>query len=154
MKNLLEYKGYHAKVELDTEDGVFVASVIGIADSINFHGKTYEELKEAFEVSIDDYLEMCKFFGREPDKEYKGSFNVRISPELHKNIDIEANSKGISLNQFVAEALENSLSLKREQIFITMPTEYFETAWKYSNDSNKYYGKTKNTRLKKEVSLA
>ncbi len=153
MKNLLEYNGYHAKVELDTEDGIFVASVIGIADSINFHGRTFDELQNAFETSIDDYLEMCKFFGKEPDKEYKGSFNVRISPELHKSIDIAANSKGISLNQYVSEALENSLSQKKEQVFITLPTEYFETVWKYSNESNNYYGRTTNTRMKKEVSL-
>jgi len=39
---------------------------------------------------VEDYLETCKALGREPQKVYKGVFNVRIEPELHKKVYQEA----------------------------------------------------------------
>ena len=84
MSSMLEYKGYHATVEYDAEDDIFVGEVFGIADSLNFHGTSVEELKAMFRQSIDNYLELCKQIGKNPEKEFRGSFNVRISPELHR----------------------------------------------------------------------
>lgn len=40
--------------------------------------------------------------------EYKGSFNVRISPELHKKIVIYATEHDITLNRYVEQILEKS----------------------------------------------
>ena len=89
MKNsMLEYKGYHASVEFDAEDNIFVGEVFGITDSLNFHGESVDELKEMFAQCIDNYLEICEQIGKQPDKEFKGTFNVRITPELHKRADI------------------------------------------------------------------
>ncbi len=106
MKDLLEYKGYHAAIDLDLKDNIFVGTVIGINDSLNFHGSCIGELQEQFEICIDDYLEMCKAYNKTPEKEYKGSFNVRISPELHKNATLEAIREDISLNEFTKHAIE------------------------------------------------
>lgn len=110
MSKMMEYKGYHAQVEFDAEDGIFVGQVYGITDSLNFHGTSVTELEEMFHQSIDNYLAMCVKFGKAPDKEFKGSFNVRISPELHKEISLQAAQEGMSLNQYVLKALEKSLS--------------------------------------------
>lgn len=52
---------------------------------------------------------MCAEIEKTPDKEFKGSFNVRISPELHKEISLQAAEEGITLNQYVLKALKNSL---------------------------------------------
>lgn len=109
MSKMMEYKGYHAQVEFDAEDEILVGNVYGITDSLNFHGSSVTELEEMFHQSIDNYLEMCAAYGKNPDKEFKGSFNVRISPELHKEISLQAAQEGISLNQYVLKALENSL---------------------------------------------
>jgi len=46
---------------------------------------------------------------KEPQNIYKGSFNVRISPEIHKRAVILAISKGISLNQFFEAAIKDSI---------------------------------------------
>ena len=99
MKNMLEYKNYHAKIEFDEEDMLFVGEVFGIQDSLNFHGTTIEELVENFHQSIDNYLEMCRELGRKPDKEFKGSFNVRIDQELHRKAAFAADRNGMTLNQ-------------------------------------------------------
>lgn len=109
MNKMMEYKGYHAQVEFDAEDGIFFGKVYGVTDSLNFHGTSVDELEKMFHQSIDNYLEMCAQCGKIPDKEFKGSFNVHISPELHKQISLQAAQQGISLNQYVLKALEKSL---------------------------------------------
>ena len=68
MNSMLEYKGYHASVEYDAEDNIFVGEVFGITDSLNFHGTSVTELKEMFEQCIDNYLELCEKIGKNPDK--------------------------------------------------------------------------------------
>ena len=45
--------------------------------------------------SLDDYLAFCEEVGKSPEKEYKGTFNVRISPERHKEMVLIVFEKGI-----------------------------------------------------------
>lgn len=106
MNSMMEYRGYHASVVYDNDDKIFVGEVFGIVDSLNFHGTSIDELTEMFHQSIDNYLEFCSQIGKEPDKEFKGSFNVRVSPELHRNAALKSAEQGISLNQFVSNAIE------------------------------------------------
>ena len=90
MSKMMEYHGYHAQIEYDAEDEIFVGKVFGLADSLNFHGTSVSELEDMFHQSIDNYLQMCAETGKAPEKEFKGSFNIRISPELHKEISLQA----------------------------------------------------------------
>lgn len=122
MKNLLEYKGYHAKIEMSIEDEIFIGSVLGINDSLNFYGNTISELKNAFHICIDDYIEMCEHYGKNPEKEYSGSFNVRVGSELHKKLDIASQEQGISLNQFIINTLCYYFNNKeKEVVYIMLP---------------------------------
>ena len=84
MGNIMEYKGYHTKVEFD-------------ADSLSLRGVI---------EGINDYVEFCAEVGKEPEREYKGTFNIRISPELHKKIALKAFKEGYSLNAEVEKAIE------------------------------------------------
>jgi predicted HicB family RNase H-like nuclease len=103
----MEYKGYHASIKYSEEDNLFVGEVIGVNDTLGFHGSSVTELEDMFHQSVDNYLEMCREFGREPDREYKGQFNVRISPQLHKTVVLYAKLRNQSLNDFVITALED-----------------------------------------------
>lgn len=127
MNSLMEYRGYHARIEYSAEDRIFVGRIIGINDVLAFDGKDPDELEAMFHESVDDYLEMCAELGQEPDKEYKGTFNVRISPELHKKAVIESEKQGMSLNQFVLNSIENELNSRhnreKETVTIIMPPE-------------------------------
>ena len=105
MKNMMEYKGYYAHIEYSDEDNCFFGTIAGIADVVSFEGNSTEELKEAFIEAVEDYLDLCKRQGKEPQKAYKGSFNVRINPELHKRAMLFAMSDNISLNQLVERAV-------------------------------------------------
>lgn len=110
MANILKYKGYWGSVEFSAEDNLLVGSVIGVQDSLNFHGSSIEAVTLSFHECIDGYLEMCKAFGRSPDKVYKGSFNVRIPSDLHRAAAIMAEKDGISLNQFIQYAIEEQVN--------------------------------------------
>jgi predicted HicB family RNase H-like nuclease len=53
----MTYKGYRARAELDEDAGVFHGEVTNTRDVITFQGSSVEELKRAFEDSVDDYWE-------------------------------------------------------------------------------------------------
>lgn len=110
MNSMLEYKGYHARIEFDAEDMILVGSVFGVRDSLNFHGRDIAEITEMFHQSVDNYLELCAELGRQPDKEYKGSFNVRIDPALHRQAALQAERAHIPLNQYVERAIRAAVN--------------------------------------------
>ena len=109
MNNTMEYKGYVGSVEFSEEDGLFYGKVMGIRALISYEGTTAHELVDDFHGAVEDYLALCEAEGKAPEKASKGSFNVRISPELHKQAAIFATTHGISLNSFVENALRTSL---------------------------------------------
>jgi len=110
MSNTMEYKNYVGSVEFSESDGVFFGKVMGIRAMISYEGTTAKELVTDFHDAVDDYLALCEAEGKEPERAYKGSFNVRISPELHKQAVIYASSRQMSLNSLVESALRNSLA--------------------------------------------
>ena len=103
--NTLNYKDYYGSAEYSASDECFFGKIIGITDLISFEGSSVAELKKAFEEAVEDYIIMCAEAGKAPQKSYKGSFNVRIPPELHKEAAITAKRNGISLNAFVEKAI-------------------------------------------------
>ncbi len=112
---MMEYKGYFAKVEFDDKANIFHGKVINLRDVITFEGETVEELNQAFHDSVDDYLEFCLERGEDPEKPYSGKFVVRVEPELHKSISIEARKRGKSLNSLVSEALSKAIEHTSQQ---------------------------------------
>ena len=108
--NVLEYKGYMGTVEYSAKDNILYGRVIGINGLISYEGESVSDLKADFEEAVDDYLEMCAENGIEPQKNYKGSFNIRISPELHRNIALYASAHNMTLNSAVEQAIENYVS--------------------------------------------
>ena len=94
MKDVLTYKGFIGTVHFSAEDKVFHGKIEGIDDLVTFEGHSVEELIKAFHNEVDDYIALCKEMGKEPIRSYKGSFNVRISPEMHRKAVERATKKG------------------------------------------------------------
>jgi len=109
MKDVLTYKDYIGSVHFNAEDEIFFGKIEGIEDLVTFEGNTVQELKAAFEEAVLDYIDLCQKHSKELEKSYKGSFNVRISPDLHRKIKRTAIKKGMSLNQFIQKAVEDEL---------------------------------------------
>ena len=105
MENTLNYKNYFANVYYSVEDKILYGKIEGIVDLVTFQSESAAEIEQAFKDAVDDYLDFCAEVGKEPDKAYKGTFNVRIDPELHREIALQALRSGRSLNQEVETAI-------------------------------------------------
>lgn len=109
-KDYLEYKDFHGTVHFSNEDAVFFGKISGINDLITFEGSSVKELQKAFMEAVEDYISLCAKRKIPVLKSMKGSFNVRISPDLHQKAAMVSSKQGVSLNQFVQKAIENSLA--------------------------------------------
>ncbi len=103
----LQYKGYFTEIHFSEEDQLLYGKIEGIADLINFESESAKEIVQEFHNAVDDYLEFCLEQGKEPDKPFKGSFNVRISPTLHKAAYLKAMEEGVSLNALVEKSVSS-----------------------------------------------
>ena len=110
MKDVLNYKGFIGSVHFSSDDNVFFGKVEGINDLITFEGESVKELTEAFHFVVDEHIKDCEKENTSAEKSYKGSFNVRLSPELHRRIAILAKMRGESINRFISETLSQSVS--------------------------------------------
>ncbi len=108
MNNTIKYKGYVGSVEFSEEDGIFYGKVMGIRSLISYEGENAKELLDDFHGAVDDYLDACKADGRQPETAFKGSFNIRLSPDLHKKLYIYSTSHQMSINKYIEETLEKS----------------------------------------------
>ena len=108
-KNELEYKGYTGSVEWSEEDQLFYGKVKNIYGHFFYHGANIDELRKDFYDAVDFYLEDCEENGVEPEIPFKGSFNVRVGPDLHRKAANKAEQEGISLNKLICNALNTYL---------------------------------------------
>ena len=105
MTDLLHHKGYHASIHFSAADEVFYGKLLGINDLVTFEGTNVRELKKEFRNAVEDYLETCRTLGKEPEKHYKGSFNVRIPAALHRQAALVASGRQMTLNELVKAAI-------------------------------------------------
>lgn len=116
--DILEYKGYHARVEFDSVSKILHGKIEGINDLVTFESDSVSEIENEFHKAVDDYLAFCENIGQSPDKEYRGSFNIRITPELHKKLVELSFLQNESLNSTVEKAID--LYVQTEELKMTM----------------------------------
>ena len=110
MKDIIEYKGYYGSVHYSDDDQVFHGKIEFIRSLVSYEGTDVKSLRMAFEEAVDDYLQLCKDEKKEPDMPFKGSFNVRIGPDLHRRAALIAKDQNTNLNNIVVNALEKYLN--------------------------------------------
>ncbi|WP_312317185.1 type II toxin-antitoxin system HicB family antitoxin [Stenotrophomonas sp.] len=103
--NIIKYAGYEGTAELDLESMVCRGRILFIDDLVTYQADSPKELQAAFQEAVDDYLATCKALGRRPQKPLSGTFNVRISPALHRAARLRAVKDEVSLNEVVAAAV-------------------------------------------------
>jgi predicted HicB family RNase H-like nuclease len=106
MKDMMKHKGYWGSVHFNDEDDVFYGRIEFIRALVSYEGTDVRSLRQAFQEAVDEYLKTCEEQHRQPEKPFKGSFNIRISPQLHQRIAARAANKGMSINGYIAEILE------------------------------------------------
>ena len=105
---MMQYKDYLGRIEFNEEANIFHGEVINIRDVITFQGKSVEELRKAFEESVEDYLDFCAKRNEEPDKPFSGRFTIHLSPEQHRKIILAAEKAGKKVDSWVVDVLIKS----------------------------------------------
>lgn len=108
MATIMKHGDYLAEIEFDPGIDLFFGCVINLCGPVTFYGKSVEELRKEFAKSIKVYLDVCRERGLEPEKPYAGRFDIRMSPELHRELAAAAARAGKSLNAWVIEHLQDA----------------------------------------------
>lgn len=103
----LRYKDFQGSVEF--EDGSLIVTILHIDDLVTTTCDKASDAQAAFEELVDDYLATCEAVGKEPCRPFKGSFNVRVSPSMHRAAAVAARDAGQSLNAWIAGAIEQRI---------------------------------------------
>ena len=111
----LTHDDYVAELTLDEDVGIFHGSVVNARPTLTFEGKTVSELRRAFADTVSDYRDWCAERGVEPGKPYSGKLSLRIDPELHRRLAIEAAERDESLNQYIVDRLAEETASKVTQ---------------------------------------
>jgi predicted HicB family RNase H-like nuclease len=113
MLNLKPYKGYTGYVRsLDPDTNLFHGRVASLdATIVTFEAATPAQLQIEFEASVDDYLAWALEDGFTPEKPATGTFQVRVKPQTHRNLMMEAELTGQKFNTVVAKHLDAAASI-------------------------------------------
>lgn len=106
---VLKHRDYFGSVDYSDHDDVLFGKIIGINDLVLYEGKSLEELKNAFCEAVDEYIETCSIVGKDPEKHFSGCFNVRINPEIHRMLEIAAETYKTNLNNYVKLCITEKL---------------------------------------------
>lgn len=88
---------------------MFRCEFVGLTGGADFYAKDIDSRRKEGEISLKVFLEMCREDGVEPRRECSGKFNLRVSPQLHAVVAMRAAADGKSLNQWVTDALDQSV---------------------------------------------
>jgi predicted HicB family RNase H-like nuclease len=108
--NTMTVDGYHAKIEYDDDLELFRGEILGLSGGADFYGKNPKELRTEFKKSLRVFLDVCEEKGIAPRRHFSGKFNLRIPPELHEKLAIEAQAQGKSINTLAQEALQQRVA--------------------------------------------
>lgn len=110
MNELMEYRGFKAKVQYSADDEVFFGRLMDINDIVIFEGKTVRELKRAMKEAVEFHIEVCEKTGKAVKKSFSGKVLLRLPSDLHARIAEAAARKGKSINEWGKEVLESAVT--------------------------------------------
>lgn len=97
--------GYKAIIAYDPEIDLFRGEFVGLNGGADFYASDLAGLHKEGEISLRIFLEECERRGISPRKEKTGNFALRLDPLTYEKASIAAQSKDMSLNSFIAEAV-------------------------------------------------
>ena len=108
----LKHKGFIGSIQANLEDNTLYGKVLGLNKNtlITYEGITLSELRADFVQAVEDYINHCKEHNLPLHKSYSGTFNVRITPELHARLAMSAQLSGLSLNAYIQKVLAAGLT--------------------------------------------
>ncbi len=109
MNNTMNIDGQTAIISFDPDLGQFRGEFTGLNGGADFYASSVEALHNEGTRSLRTFLDVCKERGIEPYKSFSGKFVVRVPATLHARVTEAAAAAGVSLNQWVQQALEREV---------------------------------------------
>lgn len=103
---MLTYKGYNASIKPDSKSKTFKGKVVDLSDALFFEAKTFDELEERFEKTVDSYLDFCKKIGKNPEKPFSGRLLYRTDSQTHKQLVLASERTGTSINTLMDSTIK------------------------------------------------
>lgn len=107
MMNVMTIGGYKAVLSFDTAAGKFRGKFVGLTGEVGFDGTDVAALQSAGELALESFLAECRRHGATPAQSFTGELALNIPPQLHESIAVIATANGVSVEQWIAEVLEN-----------------------------------------------
>lgn len=106
LANVMRYKEYYAEVKYDSSADAFHGRVLGMADVIDFYGRSTEELRRELENSVEAYLAWCREEGEKAEKTWSSKMTLRPDERLHRRIVAASAASGESINGWIIKVLD------------------------------------------------
>lgn len=110
----LTFNGYDGTAEIDMDRGVCRGKILFIDDLVTYQAESPKKLQKAFEEAVADYIDTCKEVDKTPQRSLRGSFNVRVTPEIHRAATLRAVTDDVTLNEVVARAMDCYLNIRAD----------------------------------------
>jgi len=132
--NELTHNGYAGSVDVSVEDDCLHGRILFIDDIVTYEGNTVPEVAAAFKAAVDRYIAHCKDMGKEPNKPYSGTFNVRVGPQRHRAMAQRAYREKTSLNELFCQATDlfltnNAPTVSAATTVVTSAANPVHTFW-------------------------
>jgi len=108
MKNVMEIDGLKAVVAFDPDIRMFRGEFLGLTGGADFLAGSVDDLYREGHASLRVYLDFCAEKGVDPFRAFSGRFNVRLDPKTHEAAVVAAAATSKSLNEWVAEAINDA----------------------------------------------
>jgi len=109
MNNTMNIQGHTAVISFDPDLNQFRGEFTSLNGGADFYASSVEALREEGARSLKAFLAVCAERGIEPHKRFSGKFVVRVPTSLHARVTEAATASGVSLNQWVQQALEREI---------------------------------------------
>lgn len=108
--NIIIIDGHRAVVSFDPEINMLRGEFIELNGGADFYATDVAGLLREGAISLREFRTVCNQRGIEPVKKFSGKFQVRTDEHMHADAVVVAAAKGMSLNQFVNQAIEHELA--------------------------------------------
>ena len=111
MNTTVSYRGYDGSIIHDAEDHLFHGMILGIRDTVIYHGATVEEAETTFRQAVDEYIHDFEKSGTEPPKPFASlpahmPHDIQVKAALFAQLhDLEVESVlNMTLSEFFEQA--------------------------------------------------
>jgi len=103
---------YTYRLAWSGKDKEFIATVVEFP-SLSWISETREEALQGLTSMVEEVIRDMTHEGEEipepwDERQFSGKFNLRLGPELHKNVALRAAERGESINTYVVKQLNST----------------------------------------------